>query len=167
MIASFARFAPEDCALLIKDHPLDNGLTPYAAFIESMAEALGCKDRVVFVADGNINALVAKARGVVLINSTVGLTALLAGRPVFCLGYAVYALKGLAQNAFKYSLDLFWQRPGRPDAAVLRAFCRVLQHEALIAGNFYTPDGMSRALADTVRRFVRCSHRPQEACAHG
>lgn len=165
VIASFARFAPADCALLIKDHPLDNGLTPYAAFIESMAEALGCRDRVVFVADGNINALVAKARGVVLINSTVGLTALLAGKPVFCLGYAVYALKGLAQNAFKYSLDLFWQRPGRPDAAVLSAFCKVLQHEALIAGNFYTPDGMSRALADTLRRFVRSAGRSDKVHA--
>lgn len=154
VIASFARYAPSESVLLIKDHPLDNGLTPYAAYIASMSAALGCRDRVIFVADGNVNALVAKAKGVILVNSTVGLTALLAGTPVFCLGFAIYALPGLAQWVGINRLNDFWTQLTRPEHKMREAFCRVLKARALIAGNFYTKDGMACALADSLARFA-------------
>lgn len=152
VIASFAKFAPRDSILLIKDHPLDNGLAPYASFIASMSAALGCRDRVFFTADGNVNALIAKSRGVVLINSTVGLTAILRGKAVFCLGFAIYALKGLASWSAESRLDDFWTRSQQPDPEAVEAFCRVLQAEALIPGNFYSPDGLSDAIAGTLAR---------------
>lgn len=154
VIASFAKFAPQDSILLIKDHPLDNGLAPYASFISSMAAALGCSDRVFFTADGNVRALIAKSRGVVLINSTVGLTAILRGKPVFCLGFAIYALKGLASWSGVQRLDDFWARPQKPDPRAIEAFCRVLKAEALIPGNFYSPDGLSDAIPGTIARMA-------------
>lgn len=154
VIASFAKFAPQDSILLIKDHPLDNGLAPYASFISSMAAALGCSDRVFFTADGNVRALIAKSRGVVLINSTVGLTAILRGKPVFCLGFAIYSLKGLASWSGVQRLDDFWARPQKPDPRAIEAFCRVLKAEALIPGNFYSPDGLSDAIPGTIARMA-------------
>ncbi len=157
VIASFARYAPKDSRLLIKDHPLDNGLTPYAEYIASMSAALGCSERVLFVADGNVNALVAKAKGVILVNSTVGLTALLAGTPVFCLGFAIYALPGLAQWVGINRLHDFWTQLPRPEPKMREAFCRVLKAQALIAGNFYTKDGVACALTDSLSRFAAAS----------
>ena len=164
VIASFARYAPQDSLLLIKDHPLDNGMTPYASFISSMASALGCADRVLFVADGNVNALVARARGVVLINSTVGLTALLAKKPVYCLGFAIYAVPGLAQWAGRQQLADFWQSPQQPDPDMLQSFCRVLKRYALIPGNFYTLQGMQRALDGTIERLLLDGQQNNQSC---
>ena len=155
VIASFARCAPQDSMLLIKDHPLDNGLIPYARFIRAMASALGCQERVLFAADGNVNALTAKAAGVILVNSTVGLTAILKDKPVFCLGFSIYALKRLASWAGVQSLDEFWTNAQKPEPQAVDAFCRVLQSRALIPGNYYCKDGMEDALKGALCRLAR------------
>ncbi len=153
VIASFARNAPKDSLLVIKNHPLDNGLIPYYRFIKAMSKALRCQDRVLFVDDGNTNVLIAKSKAVVLVNSTVGLSALLKGKPVFCLGISIYALKGLANSIKKHKLDEFWNNCKKPDPIAMEAFCRVLKERTLIPGNFYCKDGLKDALLGTLERF--------------
>ncbi|MCL1603488.1 capsular biosynthesis protein [Succinatimonas hippei] len=155
VIASFARFAPKESRLLIKNHPLDNGLTPYRKFIASMSEALGCKERVTFVEDGNVNLLIDKAKAVVLVNSTVGLSALLKLKPVYCLGFAIYALKGLAHSFADLSLNRFWTEGSKPQSSIVESFCRVLRAEALIEGNFYSDKAIECACAESINRFVQ------------
>lgn len=155
VLSSFARCADKGDRLLIKDHPLDNGLTPYRAFIDSAARALGIGDRVSFVEDGNLRAILAKVRGVILINSTVGLTALTKGKPVFCLGKAIYGMGGLACTGNADALDRFWTEGREPEHRVLDAFLRVLRSRALVEGSFYAPEAVTRVARGAAERFAR------------
>lgn len=155
VLASFARSAMPGTRLLIKNHPLDNGLIKYGEFIDGFAKELGIGDRVTFVEDGNTTQMIAKARGVVLVNSTVGIMALSAGKPVYCLGKSIYNLPGLTQSYPFSTLDDFWRAPQKPAERLYRDFKRVLGQRALIRGNFYTPKAMRYAAADAVRRFVK------------
>lgn len=41
VLTSFARSAPADTHIIIRKHPLDNGLIDYAGFIASFAAACG------------------------------------------------------------------------------------------------------------------------------
>lgn len=154
VLSSFARCADRGDRLLIKDHPLDNGLTPYRTFIDSAARALGIEGRVSFVEDGNLRAILAKVRGVILINSTVGLTALLEGKPVFCLGKAIYAMEGMAATGKSEALDRFWSEGKGPERQVLSAFLKVLRSRALVEGSFYAPAAMERVARGAAIRFA-------------
>lgn len=162
VLSSFARCADQGDRLLIKDHPLDNGLIPYRTFIDSAARALGIEGRVSFVEDGNLRAILAKVRGVILINSTVGLTALLKGKPVFCLGKAIYAMNGLAATGKSEALDRFWSEGRGPERQVLSAFLKVLRSRALVEGSFYAPAALTRVAYGAVRRFAAV--KGQSAC---
>lgn len=97
VLSSFARCAFPKTRLLIRNHPLDNGLIRYGDFIRGFARELGIEDRVTYVEDGNTMKMIQGSRGVVLVNSTVGLMALEAGKPVYCLGRSIYNLRGLTQ----------------------------------------------------------------------
>ena len=155
VLTSFAKHAPKNTHLLIKNHPLDNGLIDYDTFVKAFSSELGIADRVTFVDFGNTGQMVGRSLGVVLVNSTVGLMALEALKPVYCLGRCVYNLPGLTQSMPADSLDVFWRRPVAPDPILYRDFKRVLGDRALIRGNFYTSASMDVAVADAVRRFAR------------
>jgi len=122
ILTSFAAHAHTTTRLLIKNHPLDNGLIDYGAFIKGFTEELGIADRVTYVEDGSTEEMIAGARGVVLINSTVGLMALDQNKPVYCLGRSVYNIEGLTQSMPTTPLDLFWRAPKKPNQALYRAF---------------------------------------------
>lgn len=161
ILTSFAVHAYSTTRLLIKNHPLDNGLIDYGEFIRGFAEELGIADRVTYVEDGSTEEMIAGARGVVLINSTVGLMALDQNKPVYCLGRSIYNIEGLTQSLPDTPLELFWRAPRKPNAVLYRAFKRVLNHQALIHGNFYSPEGISIAVRDAVRRFALSKNRMQ------
>lgn len=153
IMTSFALHAPSDSRLLIKNHPLDNGLLDYAAFIRSFATELGLLDRVTFVEDGSTAKMIQSCRGVVLVNSTVGLMALEAGKPVYCLGQSVYNIQGLTQSLPLDSLDNFWNHPVTPNSQLYQDFKLVLQNQALVRGNFYSFKGIEIAVSDSLLRF--------------
>lgn len=46
VLTSFAQSAPADTHIIIRNHPLDNGLIDYAGFIASFAAACGISERV-------------------------------------------------------------------------------------------------------------------------
>ena len=54
VLSSFARTAPADAMLVVKGHPLDNGLINWGARTLRTAEALGIADRVRFVDGLNV-----------------------------------------------------------------------------------------------------------------
>lgn len=155
VLSSFAKSAFPKTRLLIRNHPLDNGLIRYGDFIRGFAQELGIADRVVYVEDGNTSIMIQGARGVVLVNSTVGLMALEAGKPVFCLGSSIYNFRGLTQCLPYTTLDQFWRAPQNPDVELYRDFKRVLADRALIRGNFYTESSMALAVEDSTARFAR------------
>ncbi len=154
VLYSFSKHAKPTSRLLIKNHPLDNGLIPYREIIKSMSTALGCADRVVYVEDGNTNQLLRACAGVVLINSTVGLSALLKYKKVFCLGTSIYAMDGLAQSFLKNKLDDFWNSSKPVDKSLVADFCKVLQAQSLVMGNFYNFKGSLIAVSSSIKRFA-------------
>lgn len=154
VLTSFALHAPKDVSLLIKNHPLDNGLMKHGLFIKSFAKELGIADRVVYVEDGSTHQMVKDSQGVVLVNSTVGLSALEEEIPVYCLGQCIYNIEGLTQSMPKDSLNRFWVEPKVPDRSLFLDFKKVLQAEALVRGNFYSDGAIELAVSDSIARFL-------------
>uniref|UniRef100_B0T7Q8 Capsule polysaccharide biosynthesis protein n=1 Tax=Caulobacter sp. (strain K31) TaxID=366602 RepID=B0T7Q8_CAUSK len=134
VIASFARHAPVNASLVVKEHPLDNGLRDWRRRTLDYARALNVSDRVVFLDTGDIDTLVGDAQGVVTINSTTGTLALAAGVPVATLGRAIYNIAGLTHRG---PLDTFWRTLTKPDPRLYEAFRRVLASRCLLWGGFY------------------------------
>ena len=92
-----------------------------------------------------------KSLGVVVLNSTIGISALRQGKPVYCVGTSIYAMPGLAANSAEMPLDAFWNNPRSPEDVALTDFERVLKVHALVNGNFYTQEGISTAIGDSAK----------------
>ena len=133
---SFAAHAPKDAQLVFKHHPMDRGHTDYSELIRRISESLGIAARVLYVHDVHLPTLLQRAEGVVVINSTVGLSALGHGAATLAIGSAIYDLPGLT---FQGSLDDFWKAaPGtRPDKELVRRFREVLIARTQLNGSFY------------------------------
>lgn len=131
LIASFRNNAPAEAMLVIKLHPLDNGWTPWEALIAETATDI--EDRVVYLDGGDLDAMLARSAGCVVVNSTVGLTALTLGAPVKALGTAIYDLDGLT---FQGDLDAFWSEGAPPDPDRLALFLRALKAAIQVPGGF-------------------------------
>jgi capsular polysaccharide export protein len=148
VLESFAAAAPMDCRLLIKMHPLDYDRFGWRSHITATAEALGIAGRIHFVHGGDIAPLIDGARGLVVVNSTSGLTGIVRGRPVMALGNAVYGIPGLTHQG---DLASFWTAPCPPDPALVDAALRVLAGRTQIRGGLYSKDALAVAVPETVR----------------
>lgn len=151
VLNSFAAHAPTDRHLLIKLHPLDNGLIGWAAFVRSQAAGLGIGERVQVIDGGNLDRLAAHALGMVTVNSTAALPALRRGRPVKVLGSAVFGAPGLS---YPGPLDAFWGAPTPPDPALVDAFFRLMADKYQVRGNFYSASGTDAAAEAIVARLL-------------
>jgi capsular polysaccharide export protein len=151
VIASFARTAPANLHLVIKQHPLDNGLVNWRRFIARRAREHCASERVHFVEGGNIAAMVKQAKGVVTVNSTTGTLALSAGVPVKVLGRAIYDVDGITDQGL---LDDFWSHPDAPHPEIYDAFCRTLLDRCLIRGGFASEEGLSLLIDAAFRKLT-------------
>lgn len=140
IVRSFVEHAPEDALLVCKVHPLDNGLSGWAACLARAAGAAA--PRVLLLDGGNLDALIAASRGVVTVNSTVGTAALAAGCPLAAVGNAVYDCPGLTHQG---PLAEFWMSPQAPDPLLVRAFLKALAGSIQVHGSFIDPKGMADA----------------------
>ena len=152
IVTSFAKSAPKDYALLIKNHPLDCGLIDYARYVKSLAKALDMENRVFFVEAGNSSQMIKDSLGLVLLNSTMGLSALQEGKPVYYLGRAICSIPGLGVTPSETSLDDYWHNPRAADQSLLNAFIRVLQQQALLNGDFHSREGQDMAIQNVIER---------------
>lgn len=151
VVRSFACDADPDTHLVFKLHPLDNGLESWPRIVERAACAAGLQRRVHTVDGGNLGEMVRRARGVVAINSTVGLLALRLGIPLKVLGIAVFDVDGLCHRG---PLATFWRQPMLPDAALVLALVRALAGTIQIKGNFFTREGRRAAVPPVARRLL-------------
>jgi len=136
VMTSFANYALQHHALVIKHHPLDRGYSDYARFISRRAKELGLQGRCYYIHDQHLPTLLKCARGVIVINSTVGLSALFHGTPTKVCGNALYNIKGLT---FQGKLDDFWQRirMAKPDRHLFKSFYNYLVQRTQLNGSFY------------------------------
>ncbi|MDQ3558770.1 MAG: capsular biosynthesis protein, partial [Pseudomonadota bacterium] len=95
VLESFARKAPVDAMMVVKLHPLDNGLVNCRKHAHKIARRLGLRGRVFVIDGGHLPTLLSQAQGVVVVNSTTGLSALHHHRPTKVLGRAVFDMPGL------------------------------------------------------------------------
>ena len=149
IIDSFARNAPPDTMLVVKEHPLDDGLINWRRLVTELAAASGVADRVVYLELGDLDALIGKSLGVVTVNSTTGTLALAMGVPVITLGMAIYDLAGLT---YQGPLDTFWTAPTAPDPALFAAFRQVLTSRCLLVGSFFSEEGIKLLVHNAVSR---------------
>lgn len=142
VLSSFAAHAGSAHRLLVKLHPLDNGLIDWRSRIAADAQRYGLEGRVYFIDGGNLDDLIERAEGLVTVNSTAAIAALRRLKPVKTLGSAVFDTPGLS---YPGSLDEFWQKPFPADRALTSAFFRLLAHDYQVRGNFYSDAGSSAA----------------------
>lgn len=158
VIQSFAIHAPSDVRLLIKEHPLDNGVRDWEQVAADIASKYKVADRVDYVVGGDIEAIIARARGMVTVNSTAGTLGLAKGLPVLALGDAVYDMPDLTSQD---GIDAFWQQPTAPDSETFAAFCRVLIDRCLIPGGFFSEDALDKVVNHALARFEGCPLVPE------
>jgi capsular polysaccharide export protein len=144
VLPSFARHAPQDARLVVKSHPLDNDTGRLEKACARIARAEGIENRVTFIGFGKLAGLMRKTRGLVTVNSTVGLSALLHECPVKTLGQAVYNIDGLAD---KQDLASFWTQPQPPRMQAYNALHDALVETSQHAGGFYVPSALPETIA--------------------
>ena len=150
VLASFARGAPGDAGLLVKVHPLDPGLKRWGARLARLAAEAGVAGRA-HLLDGALPAdpVILGCRGVVTINSTLAVQAIVLGKPVLALGRAIYQVPGLAWQG---APDDFWQQAPPPDPLLAAAFLRGIAACLHVRGRFYGRPGLDVAVAGAVER---------------
>ena len=141
-------------SLLIKNHPLDTGLARYRSYVERRSRELNLGDRVKFIEAGDLPLLVTHAQGVVLVNSTVGLTALALGCPVHAMGKAIFNQANLTDQG---DLASFWCAPTPPNADFFKLFVAYIKAHSQIAGDFYSRAGRKRAALDSLQTLLKAS----------
>ena len=148
-LESFARSAPDGVRLLVKLHPLDSGFGYWRRTVGEIAASLGIAERVGFIDGGDLPSLIAASRGVLVVNSTVGMLSLDMGRPTMALGTAIYAIPGLTHDG---DLDGFWAAPQVPDGALMADFRRVVLNRTQVNGGFFSREAIDRAVTGAVFR---------------
>lgn len=136
LMHSFALNAPSDTKLVIKHHPMDRGYHDYSRLIAMLARENRIESRVAYIHDQHLPTLLHHARGVVVVNSTVGLSALHHNKALKVCGSALYDMNGLT---YPHSLDQFWvdaQMHG-PDPQLFQRFQAYLIEHTQVNGSFY------------------------------
>jgi capsular polysaccharide export protein len=156
VLSSFARTAPPSCRLVVKIHPLERGHTDARRTVRASAESLGLAGRVDVLETGSAGLLVRHAAGVITINSTTGLSAIVHGVPLLVVGKALYSHPALACCAHgEPDFDGFWTGGPVADPELRRSYLDWIRQEALLPGDFYAPEGIALACAGILTRLQK------------
>jgi capsular polysaccharide export protein len=148
VVASFARSGTRK-RLVVVIHPLDNGLVRWRSLVMGTAQRLGIAGQVTVLDGGTPLGLMSNAAGMVVVNSTIGITALRLGVPLKVLGNAVFDMPGLTAQQ---PLDAFWHDPKPPDPKLVADFLRALTGTIQVRGGYYEPQAQEQAVAEAVER---------------
>ncbi len=134
VMKSFAWHAPVEARLVFRVHPYARGGHAHRHLIRGIAEDLGIASRVIYLMEGETPVLAQHSRGVVLINSTVGLQVLERGAPLMALGDALYRRRGLT---FQGGLDRFWTEARPADREAVDGFLAQLKNLTQMPASVY------------------------------
>ena len=136
VLYSFAASAPEHLNLIVKHHPMDRGFIDYQKDIDHFIHFHPeFKKRIFYIHDVPLPALLRYGKGMVTLNSTSGLSALIHHMPVKVLGRVHYDIPGMT---FQGSLADFWHNPSPPDAELFHAYRMYHINNTQINGSFYS-----------------------------
>lgn len=134
VIRSFADGAAQNELLVIKHHPMDRGFCHYGKLINRVAREYKVNGRIVYCHDLHLPTLLSHAKGLITINSTVGISALLHKVPTITLGTALYDQRGLTHQG---TLSEFWQSAQPVDPQFFRQFRTYLYERTQLDGSFF------------------------------
>lgn len=137
VLASFAQNAGASHHLVFKHHPMDRGQRDYRRLLGSLSETYGLAGRVHYLHDVHLPTLLRHSRGVVTINSTVGLSALHHNKPLRVMGLAMYDLPGLT---FQGPLAQFWLEQNQIDKVLWHRYHAFLVTQTQMNGAFFGRD---------------------------
>ena len=147
-LKSFSQHAHDEAVLVIKLHPLDPWFVDYRRMINDLKHSYNlAAHRIIYLEAGNLDRLLSDCKGTILVNSTVGNTALAVGCPVIALGSATYNISGLT---FQGPLDDFWQQAQAPNKPLFEAYRRCYIENTQINGGFYNQQGIKLAVKNAV-----------------
>ena len=140
--------------LVFKLHPLDGHARSRETMIRAKAEAYGISNAVLVLHSGSIAQLSIHSKGMILINSTSGMTAIHHGTPLLVMGEAVFRHPSLVHcGNDDADIEAFMDAPWAAEPEHRHAFERFLAREALVPGDFYKRDGRLIA-ANYIARMV-------------
>ena len=149
ILKSFFKHAPDNSLLIIKNHPFDTGLINYKKIIIKIcAKNKDYLERIIYLENGHLPTLLKNAKGTVVINSTVGLSALVHACPTITLGKAIYNIPGLTNQC---NLDFFWNNLEKPNIDLYIKLEKFLMENNQINGNFYTKKGISMSIEGSLK----------------
>jgi capsular polysaccharide export protein len=151
VLTSFARHAPADARLVVKNHPLDPGLVDLRRMTHVLAVERGIADRVDFIDGGNLAQLCRASSGMVVNNSSAALSAMGFKTPVKVLGDAFFDIEGLADQK---PIDAFWTHPTPPDDALFHRFRAHVIARTQVNGNYHEPRALKPTAKALARRFA-------------
>lgn len=135
VLDSFAQSAPANLTLIVKHHPMDRGFIDYGKVItEYQSRYPALKNRLYYIHDVPMPVFLRSGKGMVTLNSTSGISALLHAMPVITLGRAHYDISDLTHQG---TLENFWHKPAKPDMALFSAYRRFHLNKTQINGSFY------------------------------
>jgi capsular polysaccharide export protein len=136
VVADFAKHADSDACLILKHHPMDRAYCDYTELCTQLEQIHGIKGRLFYLHELHLPTVFKHCRGVVAVNSTVGLSAVLEGLPVKVCGRAIYDIPGLTYGG---ELSDFWKAASRfcPDPEVRRGFNAYVITHTQMNGNAY------------------------------
>jgi len=150
VLGSFARTAPADARLVVKNHPLDPGLLDLRRMTRILAIERGIADRVDFIDGGNLAQLCRASSGMVVNNSSAALSALGFKTPVKVMGQAFFDIEGLTDPN---PLDTFWTRPTPPDSDLFVRFRAHVINQTQVNGNYHEPKSLKPTAKAIAQRF--------------
>ena len=151
VMTSFARFAPADARLVVKNHPLDPGLLDLRRVTRSLAVERGLTSRVDFIDGGQLSDLCRRSQGLVVNNSSAALSAIGFGTPVKVLGQAFFDFDGLTDQQ---PLDAFWRSPSPPDPDLFNRFRATVIARTQINGSYHAPGAINRTAEQLAEIFA-------------
>lgn len=154
VLASFTYSAPKSMHLLIRNHPLDNGLINYQRYIRRFSHACGLEGRVHFMELDRAALMMDRSEEMVVLDSTIGISGLQRGIPVYCVGMSIYAVRGLASSQEEQDLDDFWSNSQKSCPETLRHLEKALKRRTLINGDLYTEEGVRLATQGVMERIA-------------
>ena len=136
VVEDFAKNAPPEMCLVIKHHPMDRAYRDYTCVCKALADRYNLQGRLLYVHDVHLPTVFKHACGVVVVNSTVGLSALFHGLPVKVCGRSIYDIPSIT---FSGLLSDFWKgaATAKPDRKVVKGFLYFLIERTQLNGSWY------------------------------
>ncbi|WP_236939858.1 capsular biosynthesis protein [Francisella uliginis] len=152
VINNFDQHTSSEIYLVFKIHPFDTLIVDSVKYIKKkLKKEKHLKKRVLVLDGGHLPTLIDQSKGVIVINSTVGLQSLSHGKPTKALGNAIYNFEGLTDMQ---PLENFWKNPKKPNPKLVHDFKKYLLDQNQFNGGFYSKHGISIAIPFVTQKIL-------------